>query len=298
MKSLREAFKFIRKSKSLTIEKVASGVMSISQVSRFENGQNDILTHHFLALLKNMNTSIDEFFYLQREGESTEEENTLEQIRLLIAKHDAKGLTYLFNELEKNRQNDYSLSFFLAQFCKLILVLWSDGTDEASMEVIAQPVLEYLFMVNDWGEFELLLYDMFGFAFQVDTTYRLMHTAIKRSRQYRGLSRDQYLMNMILNANFSTFISKGRLDFASDTLKVSESILDDTIEIFPHIYFLFNKGIYKIKKGDIENGMRQSQQAISICASLRQKKLEELLKIRLQNWLENGQNPDFRDFFM
>ena len=65
-----------------------------------------------------------------------------------------------------------------------------------------QAVLEYLMWVEDWGEMELRLYAMFGFVLDVETTYVLMGTALKRSKQYLDVPAASKLLYTILSKIF------------------------------------------------------------------------------------------------
>ena len=97
-----------------------------------------------------------------------------------------------------------------------ILVIYEDKESTGK-----QAVLEYLMRVEDWGEMELRLYAMFGFVLDVETTYVLMGTVLKRSKQYLDVPAASKLLYTILSNNFSTFLSNKNIKYAEETIKLS-----------------------------------------------------------------------------
>lgn len=87
-----ETIKKIRNSKNMTLKEAAGEALSISQLSRFENGLSIITIDLFYDILSNLNTSTDEFNYI-------------------MALDDKENLNRYFNRIEEytNRQQ-YDLS--------------------------------------------------------------------------------------------------------------------------------------------------------------------------------------------
>src|SRR5699024_3840120 len=114
-----------------------------------------------------------------------------------------------------------------------------DGEQQSQL-----PVQQYLMQVDDWGEMELRIYAMLGFVFEVDTTYRLMKTALKKSKIYQSIPQDIKLLYTILTNNFSTFLFHNRLDYAEETIRIFEEDYAEDAELHePHLNFIFNKGL-------------------------------------------------------
>ena len=61
MKNSGEIFKRFRESRGLSLKDVANDNLSKSQLSRFENGQNDLTLNKFIMALNAINVSINEF---------------------------------------------------------------------------------------------------------------------------------------------------------------------------------------------------------------------------------------------
>ena len=59
--------KQIRKSKNMTLKEVAGEVLSISQLSRFENEKSVIPVDLFYEVLDNLNSTTEEFNYIKNE---------------------------------------------------------------------------------------------------------------------------------------------------------------------------------------------------------------------------------------
>ena len=59
-----ETIKKIRKSKNMTLKEVAGDSLSLSQLSRFENGKSMIPVNLFYEILDNLNTTSEEFAFI------------------------------------------------------------------------------------------------------------------------------------------------------------------------------------------------------------------------------------------
>src|SRR5690625_2300513 len=154
----------------------------------------------------------------------------------------------------------YSLEQFIIYFIESILE--THDLKDKDMEKFEkrnlsaqQPVLDYLLQVDDRGEMELRLYAIFGFVFNVETTYFLMRTALKKSKQYLEIPAAKSVLHSILSNNFSTFLFNNRLDYAAETIELFEKkYSEDTETIAPHIDFMFNKGLLAFKKTSQKRG--------------------------------------------
>ena len=63
MEKFGTVFKKLRESRHLSLADISKMGVSTSQISRFENGESDLTITKFIAILKKMNISIDEYLY-------------------------------------------------------------------------------------------------------------------------------------------------------------------------------------------------------------------------------------------
>lgn len=286
-----ETIKRIRKSKSMTLKEVAGEALSVSQLSRFENGKSVIPVNHFYTILNNLNTTTEEFHFFIGQKQDRHLLKVFDEIEQLVREENFEKLEQLKKELKANQPATYSWDQFLIYFIDAIFYIY-EGEEKSSY----QPVLNYLMQVEDWGEMELRLYALFGFVFEVDTTHFLMHTALKRSRRYIAVPAAARLLHTILSNNFSTFLFYDHIDYAEETIELFETHYSENMDaLSPHIDFIFNKGLLAFKKDDPEKAKEFCEKAIGICDLFRQKKSGELYRRRYDLWLKEYKDPKFKE---
>lgn len=286
-----ETIKKIRKSKNMTLKEAAGEALSVSQLSRFENGHSMITIDLFYEILTNLNTSTDEFNYIM----SLDDNKKLNDYSSRIEEY-ANSLRYdrlkdLIDEIKAVNPAPYSWDQFLIYFIESVIAL-----DKTHEKEISPAVLDYLMQVEVWGEMELRIYALFGFALDVETTHFLMRTALKRSKQYLKIPSNTKLLYIILSNNFSSFLAFDRIDYARETLELFETeYAQNTPHLAAHIDFIFNKGLLAFKENRPEDGNKHCQNAIKICQDFHQTEYEKMYTKRYENWRLGYNNPEFKE---
>lgn len=286
-----KTIKQIRKSKNMTLKEAAGEVLSVSQLSRFENGKSVIPVDLFYEVLNNLNSTTEEFNYIKDEKGSNKILELLKKIENYTNNKMFDDLKGLKEEIKNSRPGLYSWNQFIIYFIDSILAIYEDKPSTAK-----EPVLEYLMQVEDWGEMELRLYAMFGFVLDVETTYVLMRTALKRSKQYLDVPAASKLLYTILSNNFSTFLSNKNIKYAEETIKLFEDNYSENTEFLtPHIDFVFNKGLLAFAKNDPKKAKEYCEKAITTCELFQQKELEEHYKNRYKGWMKD---PEYKELII
>lgn len=291
VKMFGETIAKIRESKNMTLKEVAGDALSISQLSRFENGKSTITVDSFYAVLTNLNTSTEEFNYIRGKVEEQELEEIFEQIEDFTNNKKIEKLKGLKKTIQQSRPEPYSWKQFIVYFIQSLIDLHEERELQAK-----EPILAYLMQVDDWGEMELRLYALFGFVLDIETTHFLMRTALKKSKQYLAVPATAKLLFVILTNNFSTFLAAGNLDYAEETIRLFENNYAKNADYLqPHIDFMFNKGLLAFKKNQREKAIRYCEDAIKICQLFHQSDYEKLLTERYERWRHNYQDPEYRE---
>lgn len=286
-----ETIKKIRKSKNMTLKEAAGEVLSISQLSRFENGHSMITIDIFYKILINLNTSTDEFNYIISLDEKKSLNDYFKRIQEYANSKRYDRLRDLIDEIKSTSPAPYSWEQFLIYFIQSVVIL-----DKTHEKEISPAVLDYLMQVEVWGEMELRIYALFGFALDVETTHFLMRTALKRSKQYLKVPSTAKLLYIILSNNFSSFLAFDRIDYARETLELFEKeYAKDTPHLVPHIDFIFSKGLLAFKENRPEDGNKYCQNAIKICQDFHQIEYEKIYQERYDNWRLSYANPEFKE---
>ncbi|WP_225744570.1 helix-turn-helix domain-containing protein [Marinilactibacillus sp. Marseille-P9653] len=285
-----QLFKTIRKGKGITLKEACGSVLSVSQLSRFENEKSMVPVDLFFQLLDQINTTAEEFLYLRGSDLETDIRYYAIRIEDYVNNNHYEQLKKLKEEIKAARPAPYSWQQFFLYFIEGL----EDINEEKPNSNLL--VLDYLMQVENWGEMELRLYAMFGFSLDVETTYVLMRTALKRSKIYQSIPRDSKLLHTILTNNFSTFIYHGKIDYAEETIKAFDQHYSKDVDLLsPHIDFIFNKGILQFKKQNETRGKEYCEQALNICTLFNQKETLKILQKRYKTWLNRHKDPEFKE---
>ena len=286
-----ETIKKIRKSKNMTLKEAAGEALSVSQLSRFENGHSTITIDLFYEILTNLNTSTDEFNYIMSLDDNKKLNDYFSRIEEYANSLRYDRLKDLIDEIKAVNPAPYSWDQFLIHFIESVIAL-----DKTHEKEISPAVLDYLMQVEVWGEMELRIYALFGFALDVETTHFLMRTALKRSKQYLKIPSTTKLLYIILSNNFSSFLAFDRIDYARETLELFETeYAQNTPHLAAHIDFIFNKGLLAFKENRPEDGNKHCQNAIKICQDFHQTEYEKMYTKRYEIWRLGYNNPEFKE---
>ena len=286
-----ETIKKIRKSKNMTLKEAAGEALSVSQLSRFENGHSMITIDLFYEILTNLNTSTDEFNYIMSLDDNKKLNDYFSRIEEYANSLRYDRLKDLIDEIKAVNPAPYSWDQFLIYFIESVIAL-----DKTHEKEISPAVLDYLMQVEVWGEMELRIYALFGFALDVETTHFLMRTALKRSKQYLKIPSNTKLLYIILSNNFSSFLAFDRIDYARETLELFETeYAQNTPHLAAHIDFIFNKGLLAFKENRPEDGNKHCQNAIKICQDFHQTEYEKMYTKRYEIWRLGYNNPEFKE---
>ena len=197
----------------------------------------------------------------------------------------------LIDDIKATNPSPYSWEQFLIYFIQSVIAL-----DKTYKQEISPAVLDYLMQVEVWGEMELRIYALFGFALDVETTHFLMRTALKRSKQYLKVPSTVKLLYIILSNNFSTFLAFNRMDYARETIELFEKeYAQNTPHLAPHIDFIFNKGLLAFKENRPEDGKKYCENAIKICRDFHQIDYEKMYQKRYDYWRVSYTDPEFKE---
>lgn len=286
-----ETFRRARKGKGMTLKEACGDALSVSQLSRFENGKSVIPVDLFYDVLSNINTTSEEFYYFMGQKTEVELSRQFDLIAEYVREQQYDALKQLKQSLKESYPNPYSWEQFLIYFISSLLDMNEDKEPEAH-----HFILDYLMQVENWGEMELRLYALFGFVLEVETMHHLMHTALKRSMLYQHIPQDQKLLHIILSNTFSTFLFRDRLDYAEETIELFEEVYSENVDfVTPHIDFMFNRGLLYFKKGEVNQGKECCEKAINFCKLFKQKKSEQLFKKRYRSWLDGLSASDYKE---
>ena len=292
-----ETFQTIRKNKGLTLNEVSGTTISTAQLSRFENGKTMLTVDQFFICLEKMNTTIEEFQFMQKHTWRETYGEAVLEIETLANKGDISGLLSASKNYFSKSQKQYDWDYFFGCFFENIAIFHEKETRSQLRYV--EELTHFFLKSEQWGEMELRVFGMFLFVFDGETTNYLLQIALKRGKFYQALSKDRRLFYCLLNNCFSVFIFHKKFEDARKVLQLLEQETNEKNDLlFPQINFLFNKGIISFVDGDVEKATTYCNQAISICHIFHQKQQAAIFSRRLNMWHTEQDKEEFAELVL
>ena len=273
-------FHEFRTNRNISLKQVADENVSPSQISRFERGETDISLTKFLKMLENMHVEMNEFMAALHGYDKTETIRFMSQLIPLEYKRDKAGFQTLFQEqkgkYEKNPSvYQYRLNMILAQsfICKC------DNTVPFPKEYLDE-VTDYLFSVNEWKIYELILIGNLYLFIDIPLLHRMGQEIMENYS--RNGANTQLVLITLLNI-WETCLHRDELEIAAYYKDAIQPLIEDETLLYERNLYHFLSGLYHFKSGEKERGKAEMDQAIQIyewlgCQHLARNYREDLAK--------------------
>lgn len=296
-----QLFRKLRKDRGLSLEQVADEMNSVSFISKFEKGNSNISMHRLERLLQNINVSFEEFLYLRELDNVPNLNQTLKVLRGYLTSDFYFSLAEIMeiissiNEIgfkegikrmqtfKANMNPKISWQKFVSIYCDICIYIYKSNLDESDeleagsvmkeINYLSKPIVSYLYKVEDWGVFEVLLFRMFFFSFTAEQVSHLLKIDV-------------------LFSAFSYFVNFRYEKEAEETLEITRGLLKNERDLTNSTCLLFYEGWFTIVFRDMEKGLQSCYQAISIFKILDQPELESRFQLVLKSILKNKEEPD------
>ncbi|WP_225353362.1 Rgg/GadR/MutR family transcriptional regulator, partial [Streptococcus pneumoniae] len=250
-----------RESRGLSLKDVAKSGLSSSHLSRFEHDEADLTISKFLLALDAIHMPIEEFVYAVRDFRRDDFNELLEKIRYLVSKCDIDGMKkLLISQIEKKDKkepfdsfNTILLKIRLQDLLEEILV-----TDQ-EIGIIS----DYLFSVEYWGYYELLLFMNTIDVLNHKTMMVLAKEMCHRSEFYREIPNNRRLLaTMLLNA-YITCIERNELMDALYFEKQLKYCNFSETEMYEKLVLHYTKNLYDLKKNNNRYAVLEMRKCIA-----------------------------------
>ncbi len=206
MENFGKIFKKFRESRGLKLKDFVDSGLSTSQLSRFEKGESDLTITKFMMALNELNMPIDEFMYAVNDFHRDELNEILEQVRMFVVHNDVQGMrSLLISQIEKKSKPE--------NFHKLNIILIKIRLQDLSGEVYYTDeelnyLSDYLFSVDYWGCYELLLFMNTLDVFNHEMFMVLSKEMNRRSDFYKEIPNHRRLISTMLLNGYITCIER------------------------------------------------------------------------------------------
>lgn len=284
MENFGKIFKKFRESRGLKLKDFVGSGLSTSQLSRFEKGESDLTITKFILALNELNMPISEFMYAANDFHRDELNEMLEQIRIFVSHNDIQGMKLLLiSQLEKNspQKKVHKLNVILIKIRLQELSGETYYTDE-DLDYLS----DYLFSVDYWGCYELLLFMNTLDVFNHDMFMVLSKEMSRRSDFYKEIPNHRRLISTMLLNGYITCIDRGEFIDALYFEKQLNSCFFIETEVYERLVFLYAKNLYKLKKRNDKRAILEMQKCIGMMKLLSCNHLAETFEKHLKKILE------------
>lgn len=289
--------RIIRKRKGITLQVLASGVCSVSFLSKFERGESDISLDLMTRLLENLMIPFEEFLFIHRDYSLEPVQHFFKQADALYLNRDVAGLQRLKNE-QLEKWQAYEIVTYLNNALLLEVyesIVGETLQSEAIQKSNVQALSDYLFEVEEWGYYELSLYNGTMLLLEPEMVILLSKTAYTKSARFKEYEKMSDLITSIL---FNTVIYLlGPVDqfhepftYKQEAHEFLRYLEDNTVpehHLVERIQLRQLKGIYEIRTGQTEAGVAEVEEMIQLLKELHAPKLAANMQLYLEQILLN-----------
>ena len=255
MKKFGAIFKKFRKSRGIRLKDVAKAGISTSQLSRFEKGQTDLTITKFMLILDEINMPIDEFMYAVHDFHRDDLNELLLKIKLFVSTHDIDGLKKLLN-------------YYTQQ----------DLTD----------LTDYLFSVEYWGYYELLIFANTLDVLKHETLMVLAKEMSRRSDFYKEIPNNRRMISTMLLNVYITCIERGELIDALYFEKQLNQCFFIETEIYERLVFQYAQNYYQYKKEGNNQSIIEMKKYIGAMKLARSEHIAKTYEAHLKKLIEEN----------
>ena len=180
---------------------------------------------------------------------------------------------------------------FLSLYCEMSIII-------TKTNLISKPVVSYLYKVEDWGVFEIILFKIFLITFKVEQINQLLPVAISRTKKESQFHPMKYAKLEIIFSSFSYFVNFRHEKWSKNSLVIARELLKDEKDLLNSTLLLFYEGWHTLIFEDLEKGSQSCYQALSIFKILDQPKMEKKFRGILKIILRNQKDPNSSAVFL
>ena len=167
LKKFGEIYKLFRESRKITLREIEHKGISRSQLSRFEKGETDLTITKFLLALEQINVPIEEFMFAANDFKRDHFYQLIDEVKQCFLK---RNVAKLHKMLIKLMENDDLSIFSTIEIIFLKIKLQELSNEEYFSDTDINRITNYLFSVDYWGMFEILLFGNIMYIFNHETS--------------------------------------------------------------------------------------------------------------------------------
>lgn len=256
----------LRQSKDMTLTDTAKGIVSVPFLSKYERGNSDISATNFLSLLDRLNVNLREFDEKNHRINQHSQQVFLHEYYEAVIPEDAYLLTQLIKREQAFLQQDNN---YRHEYNIILMQQWLNRINGVPFDNEQVKVItNYLLQVDDWSHYELELFNNGLFCFSAETVGFLCKSAFRKATAFSKLITNRNELALLAINVIVLLLERNVLDQIASIITMAESSLNGTKFYYERNKLNYVKGLYALRTGDKENGLKLANDAIAIMYSL------------------------------
>jgi len=233
-------FRQIRQSRGWTLALAADGIISLAFLSKFERGENDISAEKLFALLERMAIPASEYLYLVNSYSFDSITQFYDEINQCVMYHDCVRLVNMLTDHYIEHLNDNN------QICEhktasVRLAIAKTNQSPPQKDDIT-TIKKYLLNVDEWGCYELLLYETNLTFFNPELVLILSKNAYRKGKML-AVIRPQLLANILIKT-ITLFLENRAFNLIPYFLNAAKCDVNGSHLIYENIILNILNGLY------------------------------------------------------
>lgn len=211
-----ETLKKIRLSRHMTQQALCDGILKQATYSRIERGLLAVDAETLYTLVERLNMTMDEFFYIQQNGQLTPKQQLLKdflQIELVLPDHIKKG----FADIARFPSIDSDVQMLHQAYMMLNELLTTQ--DLAKVRLRAAKIWDELEKLDQWYLRDLEMLNTIILYFPLDVAKEVANTAMRRLNMYDHYDKDMTYLRIYFYLNLSSlYLEEGEFESCAELL--------------------------------------------------------------------------------
>ena len=248
MNNIGKTYKKLRLAKGFTLLEAADSVISVGQLSNFENGKSMIHTDSFISVLKNINVTFLEFDLLYNKyNKSKEFSHNVELSDAYLTRNTAK-LEFLIKTNKEQIVKSPSSRGLKIKLNSLECLYSTISDRKTTNEIKVNHAVDYLVNVKEFGMFELTVLNNCLTYIDIASLSKIL-TNITTSNLVNAPFLQSLLVQTMTNA-VNLFIQENQFTNADHFLLYLESLELLETALYEKLIIKLSRSLLSIKEGN------------------------------------------------
>ncbi|MDR0299273.1 MAG: hypothetical protein LBI13_04235 [Streptococcaceae bacterium] len=192
-------FRQVRESRSISLSTASKGVLSKSQLARFEKNESQLRASALLQLLDNIGAAPEEFFHILRQYDIDDSSKMFDKVGIYEQESKWIELKKLYDECVQKFEKTLNLKFRI-QAISIKAILYSHKEADCLSKNEKDFIIKMLYDNVNWGMRELRLFNCTLTQLPYHMSTELMEDLLKKGEYYRNVPENRKLIIMVLRS--------------------------------------------------------------------------------------------------